>query len=82
MQYDYKMVQVPPSIQVKKDTGLGEAAAYLQAIVDQEAAQSWEFYRVDEIGVKQSPGCLGILLGQKETLTIYYVVSFRREKTA
>lgn len=82
MAYVYKMVQVPPNIQVRKDTGMGEAAAYLQAIVNQETAQGWEFYRVDEIGVKQSPGCLGMLLGQKETLTVYYVVSFRQQAAA
>lgn len=82
MQYNYKMVQVPPTIVLKKDTGQGEAAQYLQSIVAQEAVEGWEFYRVDEIGVKQRPGCLGVLLGQRETSTVYYVVSFRQEKTA
>jgi hypothetical protein len=78
--YEYRMVQVPPTIVLKKNTGTGEAAQYLQYIVDQEAAQGWEFYRVDQIGVKQSPGCGGMLLGQKEYTTVYYVVSFRRER--
>jgi hypothetical protein len=80
MQYEYKMVQVPPTIVLKKDTGQGEAAQYLQAVVNQEAVQGWDFYRVDEIGVKQRPGCLGIMMGQREATTVYYVVSFRREQ--
>lgn len=80
MQYEYKMVQVPPTIVLKKDTGQGEAAQYLQAVVNQEAVQGWDFYRVDQIGVKQRPGCLGALMGQHEATTIYYVVSFRREQ--
>ena len=78
--YEYFMVQVPPRIEVKRDTGQGEAAAYLQGIVNQYAGQGWEFYRVDTLGVHQNPGCLGALMGQKQVTTVYYVVSFRRER--
>lgn len=78
--YEYKMVQVPPSIVIKKESGEGEAAQYLQAVVNQYASQGWEFYRVDEIGVKVRPGCLAMLLGQREENKLYYVVSFRRSK--
>ncbi|MFI5274884.1 MAG: DUF4177 domain-containing protein [Ktedonobacterales bacterium] len=79
--YEYTMVQVPPRIQVRRDTGQGEAAVYLQAIENQYAAQSWEFYRVDSLGVQQNPGCLGVLIGQRQVTTVYYVVTFRRERT-
>lgn len=78
--YEYRMVQVPPAIVIKKESGEGEAAQYLQSVVSAQAAQGWEFYRVDEIGVKVQPGCLAMLLGQREQNKIYYVVSFRRPK--
>ena len=78
--YEYFMVQVPPRIEVRRDTGQGEAAAYLQAIVNQYAAQGWDFYRVDTLGVYQNPGCAGMLTGKKQETTVYYVVSFRRER--
>ena len=77
--YAYRMVQVPPKIVVRRDTGQGEAATYMQTVVDQNATQGWEFYRVDQIGVQQSPGCLGLLLGQRQVTTVYYIVSFRRQ---
>lgn len=49
--YQYKMVQIPCSIVVKAGTEKGqEAAFYLQDLVNQMAADGWEFYRVDEIG--------------------------------
>lgn len=73
------MVQIPPNIAVQRKAAQGtEAAAYLQDLVNQQAAQGWEFYRVDSIGVKLQPGCLGALFGQREQLVLYYVVAFRR----
>lgn len=77
MAYEYKMVQVPPNIQVKRATG-NDAADYLQTVTDEHTSKGWEFYRVDSIGIEIKPGCLGALLGQARPLKIYYVVTFRR----
>ena len=80
MAYKYQMVQAPPAILVKsKEHTGGEAATYLQGIVNQMAEQGWEFYRVDPIGVQVQPGCLAGLLGQSVQERTYYVVTFRRE---
>lgn len=77
--YQYKMVQVPPNIEVQAKQHKGnEAAAYLEGIVNANARDGWEFYRVDAIGVNVTPGCLAGLLGQKEAFSTYYVVSFRK----
>lgn len=77
--YQYKMVQVPPTIAVKaKEYRGNEAAAYLEELANQYAAQGWEFYRVDEVGVVIKPGCLGSLFGKKVEFYTYYVVTFRR----
>ena len=44
MAYEYKMIQVPPTIVVKEKEHRGQEAAYfLQAIVNEQAAQGWEF---------------------------------------
>jgi hypothetical protein len=83
MPYEYKMMQVPPAIQVKaKDQRGNEAAAYLQEIATSQTKEGWEFYRVDTIGVVVQPGCLGALLGAQRTMTEYYVVTFRRPLNA
>jgi len=75
------MIQIPPTIVVKEKQQQGnEAANYLQSLANGEAAQGWEFYRIDTVGVITKPGCLGSLLGAKQTLLEYYVVTFRRER--
>lgn len=80
MSYEYMMVQVPPNIVVRGAPKGQEAAYYLQDLVNKEAQNGWEFYRVDTVGVVENPGCLGALLGQKATYTEYYVITFRRPK--
>jgi hypothetical protein len=78
MAYKYHMVQVPPTISVKsKEYKGGEAAGYLQDLVSQVAAQGWEFYRVDSIGVQVQPGCLASIFGASVQERTYYVVTFR-----
>lgn len=77
--YVYKMVQIPPNIQIDEGTSTkGRAAAYLEGVVNVSAAQGWEFFRVDEIGIQINPGCLGGLFGAKAQRVGYYVVTFRR----
>jgi hypothetical protein len=78
MKYTYKMVQVPPSISVRaKDYRGGEAATYLESVVNQYAAKGWEFYRVDSIGVQVAAGCLASLFGAGTQQHTYYVITFR-----
>ncbi len=73
------MVQVPPVLEVQEGTSTkGKAAAYLEDIVNEYAGMGWEFYRVDSIGIRVMPGCLGALLGVPPTDRVYHVVCFRR----
>ncbi len=77
--YVYKMVQVPPVIEVAPGASAGQqAASYLQGVVNAQASKGWEFYRTDSIGVRMPPGCMGALFGMTATTEHYYVVTFRR----
>ena len=77
--YYYKMVQVPPTIEVKAKKHKGnEAAVYLQTIANEEAEEGWEFYRIDTIGVQVTLGFFAALLGKKASMTDYYVITLRR----
>lgn len=81
MRYRYKMIQVPPTIAIAARTERGnEAAIYLGRVVNEQARNGWEFYRVDSIGVQTQAGCFGILAGAKPTTNTHYVVTFRREE--
>ncbi len=79
MAYQYKMVQIPPEINVRQKEVKGqEAAIYLESVVSDYAKQGWEFQRVDVIGVKQVPGCWAALFGARPVDYNYYVITFRR----
>ena len=79
MPFQYKMIQIPPNISVRGVEQGQEAAQYLENVVNGQAGQGWDFYRVDTIGVEVSPGCLMSLLGRSSEYNNYYVVSFRKE---
>jgi hypothetical protein len=77
-EFVYRMVQVPPNIEVRAGQARGsEAAEYLNELVSTMAFKGWEFYRIDTLGVVERPGCLAGLLGVGTTRTEYYVVCFR-----
>ncbi|HEB87584.1 MAG TPA: DUF4177 domain-containing protein [Gammaproteobacteria bacterium] len=83
--YKYNMIQIPPNIAIAAKKLLGRApdpssaaADYLESIVNEQAADGWEFWRVDTIGVRTSPGCIASIFGAKEIDAMYYVVSFRK----
>ena len=81
MSYEYKMIQMPPTISVQAKEARGqEAAFYLENVVNQWAAQGWEFFRVDTVGVVTAPGCIPGLLGAKASLIEYFVVTMRRPR--
>lgn len=71
---EYKMVPIPRTFRAQES----EVAAYMQQLANQHAAEGWHFYRIDEIGVVNSPSCIGVLLGNRETVVPYYVVTFKR----
>ena len=81
MLYEYKMIQMPPTISVQAKEARGnEAAFYLEHVVNDWASHGWEFFRVDTIGVLTAPGCLAGLLGAKAHHIEYFVVTMRRPR--
>ena len=75
----YKMAQIPPDIEVAQRDQIGQkAAVYLERIVNGQAREGWEFYRVDPIGVQIPPGCLSVFFGATTQKMEFYVVTFRR----
>jgi hypothetical protein len=77
--YEYKMVQIRPTVAVQASEHIGdEAARYLQSVVNERAVNGWEFYRVDTLSVAIPPGCLAGIFGAPTAYNQYYVVTFRR----
>ena len=80
MSYDYKMIQISPSVISAGRDQEQAAADYLQRVVNEHAVDGWEFYRVDDFDVLTQGCCLGAILGAKPNVTKYYVVTFRKPK--
>lgn len=77
--YVYRMVQIPPTISVREGVITSQLAAhFLEEVVNRYATESWEFYRIDEIGIHVEAGCLAALLGVGPSRQSYYVITFRK----
>jgi hypothetical protein len=50
----------------------------LQAVIDGQLRQGWEFYSIEKVGIEVQPGCLGGLLGQKTAYINFDQIVFRR----
>lgn len=78
--YEYRMVQLGEEPVAGSRFSTGTAANYLANVVGEQAAEGWEFYRVDSFSLT-SRGCLNTisfgLLGQVSTEHVY-VATFRR----
>jgi len=78
VQYEYKMVQMPQTVRVTKEHRKEKAAHYLETLANEQAADGWEFHRVDRVGTVTSPGFLARLMGAQSVRVEYCVVTFRR----
>lgn len=50
----------------------------LSDTINSMVAMGWEFYRIDQVQLATSPGCLGALFGRKSELYSFDQVIFRR----
>lgn len=77
--YEYRMVELPQTITTKRRTG-SDAATELAQLVNREATNGWEFYRIDSFSVVVQPGCMGALGGHKPEREAVHLATFRRPR--
>lgn len=76
MKFEYKMIQYPTVIIGGAKELEFIAASSLENLVNEQANDGWEFYRIDEFFTEQEKK---LLSGGSETRTLYKVITFRRE---
>jgi hypothetical protein len=79
MDYRYHVVPFLAQVNSRDSRSADRIAAQLQSVIDTNVTEGWEFYRIDQVQVSVKRGCLGALLGQKETLMALDHVILRRE---
>ena len=77
MQYEYKTIPAPMSLNIKNEKLAEAAIRNFGELINKETAGGWEFYSMESITTSEAQGCLG-MGGRKET--VYKMLIFRREK--
>ena len=67
----YKCVPAPKELLIDKNGSYDGAVRSFADLINNEAGGGWNFHSMENIAVKQNPGCLAALFGQKET-TVYF----------
>jgi hypothetical protein len=57
--YEYRCVAGPTVIAVKKQEERAQAVSEFENIINQEAADGWEYVGIDEFQTAEPPGCMG-----------------------
>ena len=88
--HEYRMFELNQGLQLdvtgKAGAGVRAAADYLETFVNEQAADGWEFYRLDTFSVTETErsGCYRITLGffgeVRYSHRDIYVATFRRPK--
>lgn len=72
--------QVVPFIgKIKSSQSAAEVSVQLQGIINQYAAQGWEFYQLNDVNIEVKPGCLASLFGARAAYIQFDQLIFRRE---
>jgi hypothetical protein len=76
LRYEYRVV--PFIGKIKGKQAAAEVSRQLQAVIQENANQGWEFCQITDVNIEIAPGCLGSLLGGKESYARFDQVVFRR----
>lgn len=83
MRYEYRVVPFIGKLQsglfgaVVQDAG--EVSKQLEAVINQQSSEGWEFVTVNDVNIEIKPGCLSGLFGQKAAYVPFDQIVFRRE---
>lgn len=65
--------------QVKEKRAAEETAQQLQWVINEQAANGWEFVQLTDVNIEIQPGCLAGLLGAQASYMRFDQIVFRRE---
>jgi hypothetical protein len=74
--FDYLVI--PFMGRIKGSQSAGEVSTQLQAVINHQAGQGWEFYQLNDVSIEVSPGCLASLLGARKAYIQLDQLIFRR----
>lgn len=63
---------------MKSGENAGHVASQLENLINEHAAQGWEFHQLGSVNIEVKPGCIGGLLGRESDYVRYDQAIFRR----
>lgn len=74
----WEYLVVPFVGMIKGSGSADEVSKQLQAAINGQATQGWEFVTLNDVGIEIAPGCLGSLMGKEKTYARFDQLIFRR----
>ena len=79
-EFSYLVVPLTPGVrEADKDKGL-RIAQQVQALINDQSRQGWEFYRVETVYTSVAPGCMAGLGGAKAIYMPVNQVVFKKRQ--
>ena len=78
--FEYRVVPFIGQIKAGDKRGAHTVATQLEALINGNAAQGWEFFSVDRVQIAVAPGCLAAFVGTKTSYIGFDQVIFRRQR--
>jgi len=82
----YKCIPAPEVIKIDKELDISnrksnqdKAVRSFAEIINREAINGWKFHSMENIAIKENPGCLGALFGRKSETTYFNMLVFSNE---
>ncbi|MFP4363994.1 MAG: hypothetical protein ACLFR1_08995 [Spirochaetia bacterium] len=76
---EYKCVPAPMELVIDKKGSYDTAVRSFSDLINQEATGGWKFYSMENIAVRQNPGCIAGLFGKKALTTYFNMLVFSKE---
>lgn len=78
MNWEYKVVPFEAKRSDKKVSFQEAAADQFEALLREMNGAGYEYHRMDNYNVRETPGCLGRIRGFKDIVVTYNVAVFRK----
>jgi hypothetical protein len=78
--YEYKCVSVPQTIQVSGKDDHEASVKLYENIINKNATDGWEYHGLDTLESEKRAGCFPSLLGKKDELFEIKLMIFKRQK--
>ena len=76
--FEYKVV--PFIGKIKSNESAAEVSRQMQAVINENANDGWEFCQMTDVNIEVAPGCIPGVFGKKKTYVKFDQIVFKKSK--